>query len=92
MEDGTMQIGTALLAIFFAFIIGGIFGGMALFISRGMLINRQLRIAQKKATKLLAEAGNNRVTPVSSVPSILSRRTSLAKNSASGRNTAAAAV
>ncbi|MES0328705.1 MAG: ribonuclease Y [Dehalococcoidales bacterium] len=56
MEEGTMAIGTALLAIFFAFIIGGIFGGMALFISRGMLINRQLRIAQKKASKLLAEA------------------------------------
>jgi ribonuclease Y len=51
-----MAIGTALLAILFAFIIGGIFGGMALFISRGMLINRQLRIAQKKASKLLAEA------------------------------------
>ena len=50
MEEGTMAIGTALLAIFFAFIIGGIFGGMALFISRGMLINRQLRIAHKKAS------------------------------------------
>jgi ribonuclease Y len=56
MEEGTMAIGTALLAILSAFIIGGIFGAMALFISRGMLINRQLRIAQKKASKLLAEA------------------------------------
>jgi ribonuclease Y len=55
MEEGTMAIGTALLAILSAFIIGGIFGGMALFISRGMLINRQLRIAQKKASKILAE-------------------------------------
>ena len=44
------------LAIFFSFIIGVIFGGMALFLSRGMLINRQLRLAQRKAARLMAEA------------------------------------
>jgi ribonuclease Y len=56
MEEGTIQIGTALLAILFAFIIGAIFGATALFASRGMLINRQLRIAQKKAARTMAEA------------------------------------
>jgi ribonuclease Y len=56
MEAGTMSITTALLGILAGFIIGGIFGAMALFISRGMLINRQLRLVQKKASKVLAEA------------------------------------
>ena len=44
------------LAIAFSFLIGVIFGGMAIFLSRGMRINRQLRIAQRKAVKVLAEA------------------------------------
>lgn len=44
------------LAIFFSFIIGVIFGGMAVFLSRGMMFNRQLRIAQRKAARLVAEA------------------------------------
>jgi ribonuclease Y len=45
------------LAIFFSFVIGVIFGGMALLLSRGMMANRQIRIAQKKAAKIVAEAG-----------------------------------
>jgi ribonuclease Y len=45
------------LGIFFSFVIGVIFGGMALLLSRGMLANRQIRIAQKKAAKIVAEAG-----------------------------------
>ena len=45
------------LAIFFSFVIGAIFGGMALLLSRGMMANRQIRIAQKKAAKIVAEAG-----------------------------------
>jgi len=44
------------LAIFFSFIIGLTFGGMAVFLSRRMVINRQLRIAQRKAGKMVAEA------------------------------------
>jgi ribonuclease Y len=56
VEEGMMQIGTALLAIFFAFVIGAAFGGMAIFITRGMMATRQLRIAQKKAVKTVAEA------------------------------------
>jgi ribonuclease Y len=47
---------TEILAIFFSFVIGVIFGGMAMFLSRSMLANRQIRIAQRKAAKLLAEA------------------------------------
>jgi ribonuclease Y len=45
-----------ILAIFFAFVIGVIFGGMAAFLSRGMMANRQIRIAQKRAAKIVAEA------------------------------------
>ncbi len=44
------------LAIFFSFIIGVIFGGMAAFLSRRMMINRQIRIAEKKAARMIAEA------------------------------------
>ena len=44
------------LAIFFSFVIGIIFGGMAAFLSRRMVINRQLRIAQRRASKMVAEA------------------------------------
>jgi len=44
------------LAIFFSFIIGVIFGGMAAFLSRRMMINRQMRIAERKAARLVAEA------------------------------------
>jgi len=44
------------LAIFFAFIIGTIFGGMAAFLSRRMMINRQLRIAERKAARVLSDA------------------------------------
>jgi len=51
-----MEIGNV-LAIFFSFVIGVIFGGMALLLSRGMMANRQIRIAQKKAAKIVAEAG-----------------------------------
>ena len=44
------------LAIFFSFIIGIIFGGMAVFLGRRMVINRQLRIAQRKANKMVTDA------------------------------------
>ena len=44
------------LAIFFSFVIGVIFGGMAMLLSRGMMANRQIRIAQKKAAKIVAES------------------------------------
>jgi len=44
------------LAIFFSFIIGLIFGGMAAFLARRMVINRQLRIAQRKASKMVTES------------------------------------
>jgi len=48
----------SVLAIFFSFIIGVIFGGMAAFLSRRMVFNRQLRIAERKAAKMVAEARN----------------------------------
>ncbi|MEE8193970.1 MAG: ribonuclease Y [Dehalococcoidales bacterium] len=44
------------LAIFFSFVIGVIFGGMGMLLSRGMVANRQIRIAQKSAAKIVAEA------------------------------------
>ncbi len=47
-----------ILAILFSFIIGVIFGGMALFLSRRVLFNRQIRIAERKATRMMADAKN----------------------------------
>ena len=44
------------LAIAFSFLIGVIFGGMAAFLSRRMMINRQIRIAERKAARMMAEA------------------------------------
>ncbi len=44
------------LAIFSSFIIGIVFGGFATFIARRMIINRQIRIAERKAARLVAEA------------------------------------
>ncbi len=44
------------LAIFFSFVIGVIFGGMAALLSRGMVANRQIRIAQKSAAKIVDAA------------------------------------
>lgn len=46
----------AVLGIFFGFVIGVVFGGMATFFFRGLLINRQLRIAQRKVAKITADA------------------------------------
>lgn len=46
------------LAIFFAFVIGIISGGAAAFLSRRIVFNRQLRVAERKAAKMVAEARN----------------------------------
>jgi len=55
MENGALGL-PEILAIFFSFVIGVIFGGMAAFLSRGMVANRQIRVAHKKAAKIVAEA------------------------------------
>jgi len=44
------------LLYFSMLIIGLVLGGMAVFLSRGMMVNRQLRLAQRKAARLMAEA------------------------------------
>jgi ribonuclease Y len=49
---------TVVLSIFFAFVIGVVFGGMAAFISRRFMFNRQIRIAERKAARMMAEARN----------------------------------
>jgi ribonuclease Y len=46
----------AIIAIFFAFVIGVIFGGMALFLSRRILFNRQIRVAERKSARMVAQA------------------------------------
>jgi ribonuclease Y len=46
------------LAIGFAFIIGLILGGVGLFLLRRVLFNRQIRIAERKAVKMVSEARN----------------------------------
>ena len=53
-----MSITLALLAILFSFVIGAIFGGMVLLLSRRIIFNRQLRIAESKAAKMLLDAKN----------------------------------
>jgi ribonucrease Y len=45
-----------ILGFFFAFVIGVVFGGMALFLGRRVVIGRQLRIAERKAARVMAEA------------------------------------
>ncbi len=45
-----------IIAIFFAFVIGTVFGAMAAFIFRRVMFNRQIRIAERKAAKLMADA------------------------------------
>ena len=42
---GTLE----LVALFFILIIGVVLGGMAAFLSRRLVFNRQLRIAERKA-------------------------------------------
>jgi ribonuclease Y len=44
------------IAIFFSFIIGLIFGGIAVFLARRLVFNRQLHIAERRAAKMVAEA------------------------------------
>jgi len=44
------------LTVFFSFIIGVIFGGMAAFLSRRVLASRQMRIAERKAARIATEA------------------------------------
>jgi len=51
-----MSTTVALIAILFTFIIGIIFGGMAAFLWRRIMFNRQLRIAERKAAKMVSEA------------------------------------
>ncbi len=44
------------LVYFSSFIIGIVLGGMAVFFLRRMVVNRQLRTAQRKAARMIAEA------------------------------------
>ena len=45
-----------ILAIFFAFIIGVVFGVLAALVSRRVIFNRQIRIAERKAAKIVNDA------------------------------------
>ena len=51
-----MSATVGILGIIFGFLIGVAFGIMATFLSRGVMANRQIRIAQRKAAKIVAEA------------------------------------
>ena len=46
------------IALFFSFVIGLIFGAGAAFFSRRLMFNRQLRLAERKAARMVAEARN----------------------------------
>lgn len=54
--------GIEYIAIFFSFIIGLIFGAAAAFFWRRMVFNRQLRLAERKAARMVAEARNESKT------------------------------
>ncbi len=75
------------LAIFFSFVIGAIFGGMALLLSRGMMANRQIRIAQKKAAKIVAEAGTEAKSVISEAKVEVNKSKSVADNEIRERRT-----
>ena len=45
-----------MLGVFFSFVIGVVFGGMAIFLFRRAMVNRQLHIAQRKASRIMVEA------------------------------------
>jgi len=46
------------LVYFSSFIIGVVLGGMAAFLTRRLMMDRQMRIAQRKAARMVAEARN----------------------------------
>jgi len=54
----TLELLLSALGIFFAFVIGVTFGIMAAFISRRVVFHRQIRIAERKAAKIVSEARN----------------------------------
>ena len=45
------------LTLVFSFIIGVIFGGMAMFLARKVMFDRQMSIAEKKAVRIITDAG-----------------------------------
>jgi len=47
-----------ILTVFFSFIIGVVFGGMAAFLLARVWISRQIRIAERKAARVIVEAKN----------------------------------
>jgi len=53
---GTIPVLTGILAIFFAFIIGVVGGITATFMFRRLLVNRQLRVAPRRAAKVVSAA------------------------------------
>jgi len=54
--DLYMDINTALVAMGMTFIIGSVLGGFVVFLSRGFVASRQIRAAQKRAVRIVAEA------------------------------------
>ncbi len=54
MEGGAIVY----IALIFSFIIGLIAGGLGAFLSRRVIFNRQIRFAERKAAKMVAEARN----------------------------------
>ena len=46
------------IAIFFSFVIGAILGVAGAFMSRRVIFNRQIRVAERKAVKMVSEARN----------------------------------
>jgi ribonucrease Y len=51
METWVLGIG-----LFFVFVIGIVFGGMLMFFSRRLIVGRQIRVAERKAARIVAES------------------------------------
>ena len=56
------------ISIFFSFIIGLVCGGVFLFVWWRMRVNRQLRFAERKAAKMVADSRNEAKDVMASSP------------------------
>ena len=75
-----MEAGLVYLAIAFSFIIGLIVGVVGLFFFRRFLFNRQIRIAERKAVKMVAEARNEAKEALQQAQDEIKRNRTAAEN------------
>jgi len=67
------------IAFFFSFLIGVVFGGMAAFLWRRVMFNRQIRIAERKAARITAQAKEESQSLLSRAKEEAGKNTALAE-------------